>query len=223
MLFCLVAVPLLTGGRGGAAAVHAQELEYKMEAGVMGGLGFYLGDANKTGLYANSRFAGALMARYNLNPRMALKFNLGYGTLAGNAADSGEKYPDEELMRHKFSNPLADLGCQFELNFWGFGTGTGYKGTKRITPYIQAGLGFTLCNGVFTPNIPIGVGVKYKVTRRLNVGLDWTMRFSMSDKLDGISDPFGIKSGFLKNKDSYGWTMFYVSYDFMPRLRKCNN
>jgi hypothetical protein len=49
------------------------------------------------------------------------------------------------------------------------------------------------------------------------------MRLSMGDKLDGIEDPYRIKSGFMKNKDSYSWTMFYISYDLCPKYRKCNN
>jgi hypothetical protein len=72
-------------------------------------------------------------------------------------------------------------------------------------------------------NIPIGFGLRYKLKERLNVGLDWTMRFSMSDKLDGISDPYSIPGGFMKNKDSYSFTMLYISYDLFPKYRKCNN
>ena len=49
------------------------------------------------------------------------------------------------------------------------------------------------------------------------------MRFSLSDKLDGIEDPYKIESGFLKNKDSYSWTMVYISYDLCPKYRKCVN
>jgi hypothetical protein len=49
------------------------------------------------------------------------------------------------------------------------------------------------------------------------------MRFSLSDKLDGIPDPYSIAGGFLKNKDSYCFTMFYISYDLCPKYRKCNN
>ena len=85
------------------------------------------------------------------------------------------------------------------------------------------GLGFTYCNDDLTMNIPLRFGIKYKLKKRLNVGLDWTMRLSMSDKLDGIEDPYRIKSGFMKNKDSYSWTMFYISYDLCPKYRKCNN
>lgn len=201
--------------------ISAQEAEYKMELGGMAGLGFYLGDANMT-WYNGSSMAGGAMARYNINPRMSIKANLVAGKIVGDASNNKNKFPDLAESKLKFSNTLVDLSGQYEISFWGYGTGTGYKGTKRLTPYIQVGLGFTYCN-VLTMNLPIGVGVKYKVTDRLNVGLDWTMRFAMSDKLDGISDPYHIKSGFMKNKDSYSYTMLYVSYDLFQKLRKCNN
>lgn len=199
------------------------EMEYKMEIGGMLGTSFYLGDTNYTGFYKNSRFAGALMARYNINPRMALKFNIGTGGIAGDA--SGMAIPEGGIAPEnmKFNKMLYDIGCQYEIHFWAYGTGNSYKNTKRIVPYLQVGIGATAGQGVFTANFPFGVGVKYKVAKRLNIGLDWTIRISLSDSLDGIGDPYKIKSGFLKNADSYGWTMVYLSYDIMPKLRKCNN
>ena len=206
-----------------AAGLHAQELEYAMELGAMAGPSFYMGDANLNGFYKNVTVAGGLMGRYNINPRMSLKFDLAYGSVKGDATMGANKFPEMDEREWKFNNPLVDLGCQYEISFWGFGTGGGYKGHKRLTPYIQLGLGFTYCNDAFTMNIPVGFGVKYKVKPRWNVGIDWTMRFSMSDKFDGIEDPYHIKSGFLKNKDSYSWTMIYVSYDLCPKYRKCNN
>lgn len=201
----------------------AQELEYKMELGVMAGGSFYLGDANYSSLYKNTGLSGGVMGRYNINPRMSLKFDIAAAKLSGDASNLENKYPDIENQEWKFDNTAIDVGCQYELSFWGYGTGKGYKGTKRLTPYIQVGLGFTYCNDTFTMNIPFGVGVKYKLKERWNVGIDWTMRFSMNDNLDGISDPYGIKGGFLKNKDSYSMTMIYISYDLFPKLRKCNN
>lgn len=203
-------------------AAAQTELEYKMEIGGMVGSSTYLGDASYTGFYKNVNLGGGAIARYNLNPRMALKFDLAYGGISGDA--SGEAYPpgiDRDAL--KFKKSLVDVGCQYEMNFWAYGTGTSYKNTHRLVPYIQMGLGFTATKGAFSLNLPIGFGVKYKVAPRVNVGLDWTVRISLTDKLDGIADPYRIKSGFLKNKDSYCWTMLYVSYDFWPRLRKCNN
>ncbi|MCH5176141.1 MAG: outer membrane beta-barrel protein [Prevotellaceae bacterium] len=216
-LNALLIAMLLTVG------LSAQELEYAMELGAMAGPSFYMGDANLNGFYKNVTMAGGLIGRYNINPRMALKFDLAYGRVKGDATNGANKFPENEGQKLSFNNALFDAGCQYEISFWGFGTGGGYKGHKRLTPYIQLGLGFTYGNDTFTMNIPLGFGVKYKVKPRWNVGVDWSMRFSMSDRLDGIEDPYRIKSGLLKNKDSYSWTMIYVSYDLCPKYRKCNN
>ena len=213
-----------------ACSLHlsAQELEYKMEIGGMAGLSSYLGDANYTNPLGHLKPAGGLIARYNFNSRMALKFDLAYVGIGGNSAERSNKYPDGKNW--KFDSSVVDFGCQYELNFFGYGTGAaGYKGNKRLAPYIQLGLGMTYAQGVkpegstFTLNIPIGIGVKYKIKPRVNVGVDWAVHFSFSDHLDGIVDPYGIKGSFLKNKDSYSMLMFYISYDIMPRYRKCNN
>lgn len=199
------------------------ELEYKMEIGGMLGGSFYMGDANTSRLYKDTKLAGGAFARYNLNPRMSLKANLLYGGIAGEATNHRDIFGDVERQDWKFNNSVVDLSCTYEMCFWAYGTGMSYKGTKRLVPYIQMGLGTTYGNKVFTVNFPVGFGVKYKLKDRLNIGLDWTMHVTLSDKLDGIADPFKISSGFLKNTDCYSLTMFYVSYDFFPKLRKCNN
>ena len=220
----IITALLFLAPMGQGTALKAQtELEYAMELGTMGGVGFYMGDANLNGFYKHVTMAGGLMGRYNINPRMALKFDIAYGSVKGNAAEGKNKFPDSPEQKWNFNNSLVDVGGQYELHFWGYGRGNSYKGHKRLTPYIQMGLGFTYCNDALTMNIPLGVGVKYKFKPRWNVGLDWSMRFSMSDKLDGINDPYRIQSGFLKNKDSYSWTMLYISYDLCPKYRKCNN
>ncbi|MBQ4278179.1 MAG: hypothetical protein IJ139_03635 [Bacteroidaceae bacterium] len=204
--------------------LRAQELEYKMELGGMLGANFYLGDANYSALYKNTNAAFGAMARYNFNPRMAMKFNLAATKISGNALDGPTRFPEAPAeQKWKFSNTLVDLSCQYELHAWAYGTGQGFKGTRRLTPYIQMGLGFTYAGNTLTMNIPIGIGLKYKLKERWNCGVDWSMRLSMSDKLDGISDPYNIKGGFLKNKDSYSMTMFYISYDLFPKYRECNN
>lgn len=206
-----------------ALAAQAQELEYALELGAMGGGSFYMGDANTDTPYKGLNGAASVFGRYNLNPRMALKFNIAYAGISGNASNIDNKFPHNPDVKLKFRESLVDIGCQYELHFWGYGLGTGFKGARRLAPYIQLGLGATAGNGVVTANIPIGFGVKYKLRPRWNVGLDWSMRFSMSDQLDGIDDPLRIQSGMLKNKDSYCMTMLSISYDLCPKYRKCNN
>lgn len=210
----------------------AQDMEYKMEMGGAVGGCYYLGDANYGTLYKNTGFAGGAVGRYNLNPRMALKGNLFIGRISGETSGTDNKFPNEEEI--SFSRNLYDLSTQFEYNFFAYGSGAGYKDKHRFTPYIFMGFGFTFApkpaDNVFTLNIPLGIGVKYKFAPRWNVGAEVSFRYSLSDKLDvtdadasALEDPYRIKSSGLKNKDSYSFTMIYVTYDLFPKLRKCNN
>lgn len=202
---------------------QAQELEYALELGVMGGPMVYFGDANYGNPLKNMNGAAAVFGRYNINPRMSVKFNVAYGKVSGDASKSDNKYPDVPGQKWDFSNPVVDVGAQYELGFWGYGAGGSYKGTRRLTPYLQLGLGVSVCNKQTALNIPLGFGVKFKFAPRWNAGVDWSVRFTTADKMDGIADPYGLKSGAMKNKDSYSMLMFYISYDLCPKYRKCNN
>ncbi len=205
--------------------------EYKMELGGALGGSFYMGDANYSKPFKNIGLAGGVIARYLLNPRMAVKGNLLVGRISGNTSNFNNKYP--HLEDTNFKRAIFDLGAQFEYNFLPYGTGQGYRGGKRFTPYILGGMGFTYApppaNGVFTVNFPIGIGFKYKLKERLNLGCEFTMRFSLSDKLDvtkkeglSLENPYEIKGKGFKNKDSYSFTVVYLTYDLFPKCKECN-
>ncbi|MCR5334144.1 MAG: DUF6089 family protein [Bacteroidaceae bacterium] len=212
-----------------APACAGDELEYKMDIGGSLGLCYYLGDANSTPLRGSSVMA-AINLRRNFNPRMALKTSLSFGRFSGTT--EGYYFPEgpgstAQRTDVQFKGNVIDLGTQFELNFWGYGMGPGYKKLSRITPYMLLGFGLTFgitpddtCFGV---NFPVGGGVKYKVKPRLNLAFEWSVHFSTTDKLDGLSDPYYIKSSGIKNKDAYSFFMLSLSYDISPKLRKCNN
>lgn len=215
-----------------AYVVSAQELEYNMELGGMMGGSFYMGDANNTALFKDVAMMGGVLARYNINPRMAVKGDLAMGRIKGTTAGLDNKFPKGE--NSDFGRNVFDLGAQFEYSFFAYGTGAGYKGSRRLAPYVQAGVGMTYApkpaNHVLALNLPVGIGVKYKLADRLNVGAEWSMRFTSSDRLDvtkatglQLDDPYGIEGKGLKNKDCYSWLMLYVSYDMFPKYRKCNN
>lgn len=208
--------------------VSAQDdVEYRMEVGAAVGLMGYHGDFNGS-LTKNLQPMGSLVARYIFNPYMGLKANVSYGMLKGSSADVKTWYPDYRETPSSFSNKLVDLDVVYEYNFWPYGTGRDYRGAKRLTPYLLLGLGGTFVKteqkNVFTANLPIGVGVKYKVGARVNVGLEWAMHFSLNDELDGVKDPYGIKSSDLfKNTDCYSTLQLSVTYSFMAKCRTCHN
>lgn len=58
--------------------------------------------------------------------------------------------------------------------------GETYRKLKRISPYIAAGIGMTVWSidgktgAAF--NIPLGVGLKYKLSQRWNIGFEFLMK-----------------------------------------------
>ena len=62
------------------------------------------------------------------------------------------------------------------------------------------------------------------INPRLNLGVEWAMHFSTSDKLDGVVDPYGIKStGLFKNRDCFSALQLTLTYSFMAKCKTCNN
>ena len=197
-----------------------------MEIG--GGVGFlgYLGDYNNV-LTRDLQPMATLLVRRNLNPYMGLRLAASFGKLKGDERDVKTVYPSTGVTPYSFSRTLTDVSLTYEYNFWPYGTGHDYYGAKRLTPFVFLGLGGTYAGGdgssVFTANVPIGLGLKYKVGQRMNVGVEWAMHFSMSDKLDGRNDPYGItSSGMFKNTDCYSVLQLTLSYSFMPKCTTCN-
>lgn len=213
-----------------AIALHAQEdTFYRLELGGGLGMGFSLDDVNSR-FFGSSDLTVGAVARFPLNPRMAVKTRLAYLGMSGETAQDGDFYPTNpsqagpERLQYKLSGGLVDLTGLFELHFLPYGWVQGYQGYKRLTPYVQAGIGFTYATPgkAFCANIPIGVGVKWKIRERLNLSLDWTFHFTASDKLDGLEAPHGIKSSEFRNKDHYSLTLLSLTYDLSPRCPTCN-
>lgn len=204
-----------------------QDDEYLMEIGGGVGMVSYQGDFNGK-ITSGMQPAGAIVWRRLLNPYMGFRVTGMMGKLKGDATRVETYYPDETTRAYSFDRSLTDVSVTYEYNFWPYGTGRDYRGAKRLTPFVFGGIGATYVSGgekkVFTANVPIGLGIKYKLKERLNVGLEWSMHFSLSDKLDGMADPYGIKSsGAFKNTDCYSGLMLTLTYSFKSKCRTCNN
>lgn len=204
-----------------------QDDEYLMEIGGGVGMVSYQGDFNGK-ITSGMQPAGAIVWRRLLNPYMGFRVTGMMGKLKGDATRVETYYPDETTRTYSFDRSLTDVSVTYEYNFWPYGTGRDYRGAKRLTPFVFGGIGATYVSGgekkVFTANVPIGLGIKYKLKERLNVGLEWSMHFSLSDELDGMADPYGIKSsGAFKNTDCYSGLMLTLTYSFKSKCRTCNN
>lgn len=209
----------------GVAGAFAQS-DYKFDIGGGVGMTGYLGDANTSNLYGNPSWNVEALFRYQINPRFALKTDLTVGGLRGNSAQMTNVFPGEKTF--KFSTTFYEVGEMFEFNFFNYGIGERYRKLKRISPYVTAGLGFLVWTvdgkAGFTVDIPFGVGVKYKLKERVNLGAEFLMKKTLSDSLDGdnLKDPYQIKSSFMKNTDWISTLTFTISYEFGERCRACN-
>lgn len=208
-----------------STAANAQE-DYRFDAGIGVGMTGYLGDANTSNLWSNPSWDTEILFRYIVNPRWALKTNLYMGGLSGDSSKMTNVFPDDNT--YKFTTTFYEFGEMAEFNFFNYGMGKTYRQLKRITPYITAGLSGTMwktegkTRGAFT--LPFGIGLKYKPSERVNLGLEFLMKKTFSDKLDGshLDDPMGIESSFIKNTDWYSTLTFTVSYEFSKRCATCN-
>lgn len=190
-----------------------------------------MGDANYTTPFKDMGLSAGVLARYVFNPRMALKCDLAMGQISGDTRTIENAFPMGEEC--SFERNVYDFGLQFEYNFWPYGNGLTGNGSRRFTPYTLAGMGLTYAEApaddILTTNFVVGAGVKYKFAPRWNAGFEFSMRFTMSDRLDVpaktglvLDDPYQVKSGFLKNKDSYSFVSLTLTYDLWAKCNNCN-
>lgn len=202
---------------------------YRLEIGGGIGLGFGLTDVNSR-FYGNTSLAANLIARFPLNARMAIKANASYTGLRGNTKGLKDYYPSDpfhsgsEQLDFTAKAGIYDLCGIYELHVLPYGYVQDFRGFKRIVPFLQigAGISYSPKGKALTMNIPLGIGVKWKLSRRLNAALDWTFHFTPNDHLEGLSYPHGITSSGFRNKDHYSQTLITLTYDLAPTCPTCN-
>lgn len=223
---CILVFMLVSSlGSHAQSTTQATQETFKFDAGVGLGMSGYLGDVNESNMFKHVGLAFDGSFRYLWNTRFAIRGIFKVTQLSGNSAEWDNILPG--AAQYEFKSWVYDLGGRFEFNFFNYGMGESYKQLKRLSPYVSLGAGVTLssCDGsTFTAlNLPISVGLKYKLKPRINLDLEFTMTKVLGDHVDGhISDLYLIKSSFLKNTDWYATVMFSVSYEFGRRCVVCN-
>ena len=221
--FQRISILLLSLSSFGASAQ-----EYLYEIGGMLGGAFYMGDANKNTVFKNMSPAASVLFRYNVNFHLAFKANLAWAHVSGTTEGLENVFPNN--AQASFERNVIDLGGQAEFNFFPYSDKYKYLNTKRYSPYIAGGLGFSVAPGngdmFFSPHLSIGTGVKYKLKDRINIGAEMSLRKLFGDGLDVspgnnlLDNPYKMESGWFKNKDWYSMLTIFVTYDF--GLRNCN-
>lgn len=187
--------------------------KYYLEVGLLGGSSFYLGDINKQ-VFANMLPTAGGFAKYKFNHHWELKFQATSG-------EAGIGILDDGSFRKTF---FVDGALISEFNFFNYAAGPYEPFSSKVSPYIFAGIGVSVFNSSVAGILPFGIGVKYRMTNRLNIGAYWSMNKVIgSDNFDNIDNPLGLNRSIWNNTDWYSTTAIYVSIDLWEKCAPCRD
>lgn len=211
----------------GIFPVEAQVM-YTTELGVYGGASYFTGDVDKKMLSGMQQDWG-LTLRYVFNQRIALHADFHRTKIAGNHESSYPALFSETFQLNQQVN-FADL--TMAVNFFDYGYLEHVMYSTNITPYIFGGIGafgFQETAGEFKvgATIPVGMGVKVRLTPRLHLNAKWTHRLiTGSDRLEGrdeLNDPFRLNGSNRLNRDGAGSFSIGLSVGLTQRDCDCQN
>lgn len=192
-------------------AVSAQHLE----AGILLGGANYVGDLsnNSSNLYLKeTKPAAGIFVRQNFNDFVAVRLGFNWARISGQDANvKNDQFVHDRNL--SFRTTLLEFGLMGEFNILGYQP---YALSRPFSPYIFVGIAATKFNpkaryqgdwvelqplgtegqgmqGFDSPykklafSIPFGIGVKYALTDKLNIGLELGARPTFSDYLDDVS------------------------------------
>ncbi len=210
---------LALGLIGSPEGLSAQE--YKYEIGVALGSAYYVGELGDRGAFGRQGASLALTLRHPLGLRWVWASQLGYRRLRGALSPTSRAFPT--IGDRAFSRGIIDLSLGGEYHFFAYSDGQRYLGTRSWTPYLGAGLGLVLGRGyprpLVAPSVYLTLGVKYRLTHRLDLTASWTHHRSGTDRLEvtgagsaWMANPHGWGDASLKGHDSYGYWSLGISW-----------
>jgi hypothetical protein len=184
------------------------------ELGITGGVSYYIGDLNPLRHYpANTHLAGGAFYRYNFDPRYAIRLQGLFTRLE--AWDYNSDDPLQLRRNLGFRTNLFEASALLEINFLKYRS-LDRKDNHLWTPYVFVGLAYFHFNpqgllddtwydlqplgtegqgtsaggepySLDVMSIPFGVGFKFALTDKLDLGLEWGLRRTYTDYLDDVS------------------------------------
>jgi hypothetical protein len=196
----------------------------RVEIGPFFGGSYYIGDINPNKHFSRTQLAGGVIARYNINPRWALKANIFAGKVEAYDSDT---FNDFQLRRNlHFRSNIYDFSGQIEFNFFEYMTS---NPEMPFAPYIFTGFALYRFNpqanldgewfdlqplgtegqgmtaypdrkaySLTQFSFPFGLGFKVRISNSIAFGGEWSLRRTFTDYLDDVSttyvDPFKMNA-----------------------------
>ena len=195
-----------------AKAVNAETEDFFMEAGVCGGGAFYLGDANSVPFSRMGGVGGAFL-KYKLDRRWSFGVQVNAGRVG---------IPNFE-SEGSWKRLFVDAEALAEFNFFDFGYDRLKSQTRRATPYVFVGTGCCFYQDGVAFELPFGVGGKFKLSKRCNMYVTWSMCKLFKDNFDKVDNPRGLNKSKFINNDWYSKLTVGLSFDFWKYCMECRS
>ena len=157
------------------------------DVGILLGTSQYNGDINLTRAYYSPQPTIAGIFKKNYNPHYSLRLCATLGNLKAEDEDFDNAY--QQNRNYYFDNTkIMEFSCGVEFNFFEL---TEDPKTHNFSPYVTFGLGALYMENskwFEAIDIPMGLGLKYKVHPRLELRGEWVFRKTFTDRLDQLAD-----------------------------------
>ncbi len=210
VIFCA-----LLGWIGLRVSAQEQAFVHEGEFGFNLGASQYFGDLNPNPRFNTPNIAFGAFFSKQFGNYVAVRLAANYTFLG--YSDRYNSYNEFMYRRNlSFNTNIYELDVQGDFNFFKFVPGSA---NDRFTPYITFGVGsfyfnpYTYLNGQkiylrplgtegqgvpgypkeYSPLavcFPIGVGIKYNINRRMNLGAEIVYRFTTTDYIDDVSGTY---------------------------------
>lgn len=202
------------------------------EVGFGAGVANYRGDMSPIINITQPGVHGTLFYRYNPNAVWGFRVNASLAQIRHN--DKGVDDLVAGVRNHSFLTGILELSGQVEYNFLNFGKGTP-RNPQRFSPYALLGFGMfqlepirnsTPVYATWSRCVPMGLGVKYLISRNVQCNIEFGARFTSTDYLDDLGQNTGSPTnttnpklqGNPNTKDMYFFS--HVSFSYVIRNKK---
>lgn len=195
--------------------------------GFVGGLSYY-GDVNTQQMFYNPSPSLGLIYRRNFNPRYSLRGMVAGGKLSGFDEDfASNKF--QEYRGHKFNdNNILEFSGQMDFNFFPC---TINPKMDNFSPYVGLGVALLFASEsdpFVKVTLPVAVGLKWTVSKRIELSAEWSYRKTFTDDLDAMEQYYTETSfverqrGDLGSKDWYSFYGVILMYNMNTEIFKCS-
>ncbi len=189
------------------------------EFGIQAGGGNYIGDIGREYYFYPNKIGGGILFKRTVNPWFSLRLNLNYYQIRANDAEAESL--GRQLRNFSVEGQIINFSAGIEYNFIPRNPYLPLKSLHRISPYMFLGLGLGSYSGrIYSNNIPhtnhpedygleysgarlnipMKLGIKYKVSRHFILSLESGVSYFFTDDLDGTHALYDNEAYLIKNK-----------------------